>query len=135
MTVTVGRPVRLEDRYALRDREIYLSGLKALVRIPIDQHRLDRRNGLDTATFVSGYEGSPLAGSTRRRHKSVLPGESAGRICRADLGGRPVRERLWSMTARGCPGGKLSPLRAVNQVIRCLRSPAIAAVRAEPRPA
>ncbi|MGZ4620538.1 MAG: indolepyruvate ferredoxin oxidoreductase family protein [Blastococcus sp.] len=62
MTVTAGRPVRLEDRYELRDGEIYLSGLQALVRIALDQNRLDRRNGLDTATFISGYEGSPLAG-------------------------------------------------------------------------
>jgi indolepyruvate ferredoxin oxidoreductase len=62
MTVTEGRPVRLEDRYELRDGEIYLSGLQALVRIALDQNRLDRRNGLDTATFISGYEGSPLAG-------------------------------------------------------------------------
>ncbi|WP_347058226.1 indolepyruvate ferredoxin oxidoreductase family protein [Blastococcus sp. HT6-30] len=62
MTVTAGRPVRLEDRYELRDGEIYLSGLQALVRIILDQNRLDRRNGLDTATFISGYEGSPLAG-------------------------------------------------------------------------
>ena len=62
MTLTTGRPVRLQDRYELRDGEIYLSGLQALVRIVLDQNRLDRRNGLDTATFVSGYEGSPLAG-------------------------------------------------------------------------
>ncbi|MGY1721521.1 indolepyruvate ferredoxin oxidoreductase family protein [Blastococcus sp. SYSU DS0533] len=62
MTLTTGRSVRLEDRYELRDGEIYLSGLQALVRIPLDQNRLDRRNGLDTATFISGYEGSPLAG-------------------------------------------------------------------------
>ncbi|MCW2742557.1 MAG: pyruvate ferredoxin/flavodoxin oxidoreductase [Blastococcus sp.] len=62
MTLTAGRPVRLEDRYELRDGEIYLSGLQALVRIALDQNRLDRRNGQDTATFISGYEGSPLAG-------------------------------------------------------------------------
>ncbi|MFD2089954.1 indolepyruvate ferredoxin oxidoreductase family protein [Blastococcus deserti] len=62
MTLTTGRPVRLEDRYELRDGEIYLSGLQALVRIALDQNRLDRRNGLDTATFISGYEGSPLGG-------------------------------------------------------------------------
>jgi indolepyruvate ferredoxin oxidoreductase len=62
MTLTAGRPVRLEDRYELRDGEIYLSGLQALVRIALDQNRLDRRNGRNTATFISGYEGSPLAG-------------------------------------------------------------------------
>ncbi|WP_241032467.1 indolepyruvate ferredoxin oxidoreductase family protein [Rhodococcus pseudokoreensis] len=62
MTATADRPVRLEDRYNAIDGEIYLSGLQALVRIPLDQMRLDRRSGLNTATFISGYEGSPLAG-------------------------------------------------------------------------
>ena len=62
MSAPARRSVRLEDRYLLRDGEVYLSGLQALVRLPLEQHRLDQRNGLDTSVFVSGYEGSPLAG-------------------------------------------------------------------------
>ncbi|MEO3786019.1 indolepyruvate ferredoxin oxidoreductase family protein [Actinocorallia sp. B10E7] len=61
-TVTADRSVRLEDRYELLDGEVHLSGLQALVRVPFDQMRMDRRNGLRTAVFVSGYEGSPLGG-------------------------------------------------------------------------
>ncbi|MGO9781553.1 MAG: indolepyruvate ferredoxin oxidoreductase family protein [Streptosporangiaceae bacterium] len=56
------RKLRLADRYELEEGGLYLSGLQALVRIPIDQHQLDQRNGLATATLISGYEGSPLAG-------------------------------------------------------------------------
>ena len=52
----------LDDKYALEDGRIFLTGLQALVRIPLDQHRADRRRGLRTATFVSGYQGSPLGG-------------------------------------------------------------------------
>ncbi|MQA86612.1 MAG: indolepyruvate ferredoxin oxidoreductase family protein [Streptosporangiales bacterium] len=52
----------LDDRYVLEEGVVYLTGLQALVRLPLDQHRIDRRAGLDTATFISGYEGSPLAG-------------------------------------------------------------------------
>ena len=52
--------VQLEDRYALRDGEVFLTGLQAIVRIPVEQNRLDQRNGLKTATFISGYPGSPL---------------------------------------------------------------------------
>ncbi|HZC31444.1 MAG TPA: hypothetical protein VE261_07990, partial [Gaiellaceae bacterium] len=52
----------LEDKYVLEQGRIYLTGLQALVRVPLDQHRADARAGLRTATFVSGYPGSPLGG-------------------------------------------------------------------------
>jgi indolepyruvate ferredoxin oxidoreductase len=39
-----------------------MSGIQAIVRIVLDQRRMDRARGFDTAAFVSGYEGSPLAG-------------------------------------------------------------------------
>ena len=52
----------LEERFDLTAGEVHLSGLQALVRLPMDQHRLDKRRGLETGVFISGYEGSPLAG-------------------------------------------------------------------------
>lgn len=52
----------LNDRYEVEDGAIYLSGVQALVRLPLDIRRADERAGLDTAAFISGYEGSPLAG-------------------------------------------------------------------------
>lgn len=52
----------LDDRYDRPAGEIHLSGIQALVRLPLDQRRLDQRQGLDVAVFISGYEGSPLAG-------------------------------------------------------------------------
>lgn len=57
-----GRQVRLDDRYLLESGTVYLTGIQALVRVLLDRHRLDQRAGLTTGTFVSGYEGSPLAG-------------------------------------------------------------------------
>jgi indolepyruvate ferredoxin oxidoreductase len=52
----------LEDRYLREEGVVYLTGMQALVRLPIDQHRRDRRAGLRTATFISGYPGSPIGG-------------------------------------------------------------------------
>jgi indolepyruvate ferredoxin oxidoreductase len=52
----------LDAKYRQEDGTIFLSGIQALVRLPLDQHRADRRRGLDTATLISGYRGSPLGG-------------------------------------------------------------------------
>jgi len=52
----------LQDKYVLEQGTVFLSGSQALVRVLLDQHRADARRGLNTATFVSGYQGSPLGG-------------------------------------------------------------------------
>ena len=55
-------PLALEQKYRLETGRVLMSGVQALVRLPLDQHRADRRRGLDTATLISGYRGSPLGG-------------------------------------------------------------------------
>ena len=62
MSLLGDRTFRLSDRYELEEGALYLSGLQALVRIPLDQFRLDQRAGRRTQTLIAGYEGSPLAG-------------------------------------------------------------------------
>ncbi len=52
----------LEDIYTASSGSIFLSGTQALARLPLMQRRLDIEQGLDTAGFISGYRGSPLAG-------------------------------------------------------------------------
>lgn len=59
------RMVSLQDKYELEDGVAYMSGTQALVRLPIVQRRRDVATGLNTAGFVSGYRGSPLAGYDR----------------------------------------------------------------------
>ena len=56
------QPVSLDDKYALERGRAYMSGIEALVRLPIVQHRRDRARGLNTAAFISGYRGSPVGG-------------------------------------------------------------------------
>ena len=50
----------LTSRYTEQSGTVLMSGVQALARLPIDQLRADRRRGMDTAAFVSGYPGSPL---------------------------------------------------------------------------
>ncbi len=54
--------MELSDKYTAEEGTVYLTGIQALVRLPIDQMRRDRRAGLRTGVFISGYEGSPLGG-------------------------------------------------------------------------
>src|SRR3954470_5247890 len=61
--VKLSRPhTTLQDKYVLDQGTIFLSGIHALVRVLLDQHRADARRGLNTATFVSCSQGSPLGG-------------------------------------------------------------------------
>jgi len=59
-TDSVKANVSLDDKYLLDKGRAYLSGIEALVRLPILQHQRDQQQGLNTACFISGYRGSPL---------------------------------------------------------------------------
>jgi len=52
--------VTLNDKYDRQSGRIYISGVQALVRLPMIQRQRDIAEGLDTAGFISGYRGSPL---------------------------------------------------------------------------
>jgi len=54
--------VSLLDKYSKRDGSIFISGVQSLVRMPLVQKDIDISNNLNTAGFISGYKGSPLAG-------------------------------------------------------------------------
>src|SRR3954462_10061030 len=54
--------VSLDDKYDLSKRRIFATGYQALVRLTLMQKERDRRAGLNTAGYISGYRGSPLGG-------------------------------------------------------------------------
>jgi indolepyruvate ferredoxin oxidoreductase len=54
--------VTLDDKYTLDRGRAFMSGVQALVRLPMLQRARDVAAGLNTAGFVSGYRGSPLGG-------------------------------------------------------------------------
>ncbi|HNR90933.1 MAG TPA: indolepyruvate ferredoxin oxidoreductase family protein [Dokdonella sp.] len=59
---SIDREYTLDHKYTRAEGRIYLSGVQALVRLPLMQQMRDRAQGLDTAGFISGYRGSPLGG-------------------------------------------------------------------------
>ena len=62
--------VTLEDKYTLPSGRVFLSGIQALVRLPMMQQERDRAAGLRTAGYISGYRGSPLAGYDTALHQA-----------------------------------------------------------------
>ncbi|WP_395693551.1 indolepyruvate ferredoxin oxidoreductase family protein [Piscinibacter sp.] len=52
----------LDDKYSLDHGRAFMSGVQALVRLPMLQRQRDLAAGLNTGGFVSGYRGSPLGG-------------------------------------------------------------------------
>src|SRR4051812_44070369 len=54
--------VTLDDKYSLDYGRAFMSGVQALVKLPMLQRQCDARQGKNTAGFISGYRGSPLGG-------------------------------------------------------------------------
>ncbi len=66
MDVGIGpAEITLDSRFTDLDQPVLLTGIQSLLRLLLEQQRLDRIAGLNTAGFVSGYRGSPLGGLDR----------------------------------------------------------------------
>ncbi len=61
-TVALDRDYTLDHKYTRSSGRIYLSGVQALVRLPLMQRLRDQAEGIDSGGFISGYRGSPLGG-------------------------------------------------------------------------
>ena len=55
-------PVSLDDKYDLAQERVFVTGYHALIRALLMQKERDRRAGLNTGGYVTGYRGSPLGG-------------------------------------------------------------------------
>src|ERR1043165_4519381 len=66
--------VTLDDKYDLSQSRVFVTGYQALIRATLMQQERDRRAGLNTAGYVSGYRGSPLGGLDQQfmRAKAAL---------------------------------------------------------------
>lgn len=62
--------VTLDDKYSLDHGRAFMSGVQALVKLPMLQHQRDALQGKNTAGFISGYRGSPLGGYDQALQKA-----------------------------------------------------------------
>jgi len=78
------RDVTLNDKYVVEEGHVFVTGIQALVRLPMLQRDRDLAAGLNTAGFISGYRGSPLGALDQQlvraqqfltdKHVKFLPG-------------------------------------------------------------
>ena len=101
------RRVSLADRYELHEGRIFLTGIQALVRLALDQHRADKRRALHTGTFVSGYQGSPLGGLDREFQRQRELCEQHHVVAVPGLNEELGATATWgSQLAAGLPGAR-----------------------------
>ncbi|WP_406280472.1 indolepyruvate ferredoxin oxidoreductase family protein [Embleya sp. NBC_00896] len=77
--------VSLDDKYAAESGRVLISGVQALIRLTLEQRRLDTERGLDTRVFVSGYQGSPLGGVDLEMGRAKRFLDPAGVVFQAGL--------------------------------------------------
>ncbi len=59
-TLVYAPSVDLDEKYRAEAGEVFITGVQALVKLPLLRRQTDAQNGLNTAGFISGYRGSPL---------------------------------------------------------------------------
>ncbi|AOW15133.1 indolepyruvate ferredoxin oxidoreductase [Hydrogenophaga crassostreae] len=62
--------VTLDDKYSLDHGRAFMSGVQALVKLPMLQRQRDALQGKNTGGFISGYRGSPLGGYDQALQKA-----------------------------------------------------------------
>lgn len=77
--------VSLADKFDLGKERIFVSGAQAIVRMLLMQRERDRRAGLSTAGFVSGYRGSPVGGLDNQLWKAGKELSAAGIVFQPGL--------------------------------------------------
>ncbi|MGH6864420.1 MAG: indolepyruvate ferredoxin oxidoreductase family protein, partial [Methylocella sp.] len=85
----------LDHKYTRAEGRIYLSGVQALVRLPLMQQMRDRAAGIKTAGFISGYRGSPLGGLDRNFLRAKRPLDAAGILFQPGLNEDLAATAIW----------------------------------------
>ncbi len=87
--------VTLNDKFDLTKERIFVSGAQAIVRMLLMQRERDRRAGLNTAGFVSGYRGSPIGGLDQQLWKAKKQLEASNVIFQPGLNEELAATACW----------------------------------------
>ena len=96
--------VSLDDKYDLTKERIFVTGSQAVVRLLMMQQERDRRAGLNTAGFVSGYRGSPLGGLDQQFFQAKRRLEPHGIIFQPGLNEELAATACWGTQEAGLDG-------------------------------
>jgi indolepyruvate ferredoxin oxidoreductase len=89
------RPVSLDDKYDLTKKSVFVTGYQALIRLCLMQKERDRRAGLNTAGYVTGYRGSPLGGLDQQFLRAARYTQAADIKFQAGLNEDLAATALW----------------------------------------
>ena len=87
--------VSLDDKYDLAKRRVLVSGTQAVVRLLLMQQARDRRLGLATAGYVTGYRGSPLGGLDQQLWRAAAVLQPAGIVFNPGINEDIAATSLW----------------------------------------
>src|ERR1051326_1617857 len=87
--------VSLDDRYDLSQERVFLTGTQAIVRLTLMQKERDRRAGLNTAGYVTGYRGSPLGGLDHQFQRAQALGKQNDIVFQAAINADLAATALW----------------------------------------
>ena len=101
--------VTLDDKYALESGRAFMSGVQALVRLPMLQKARDKALGLNTGGFISGYRGSPLGGYDQALWQAKKHLAAQNIVFQPGVNEELARDRrLGLAAARSLPPGRTS---------------------------
>src|SRR5881394_962171 len=99
--------VTLDDKFLLNEGRVFITGVQALLRVLMDQRKLDAAAGLNTAAFVSGYRGSPLGGLDQQAHRAEKFLKAAEVVFKEGLNEDLAATAVWgSQQANLFPGAR-----------------------------
>jgi indolepyruvate ferredoxin oxidoreductase len=85
----------LSDVYTQKSGIVFLSGIQALVRLPLVQIARDRGAGLNTGGFISGYRGSPLGGYDLELQRAKAYLDAAGVVVKPAVNEELAATAIW----------------------------------------